>query len=384
MNGPRPWSTWLVLATIACGGAQTTQRQNASQATPIASASRTLAPDLAARVDRAEADALAAVQRDDNEAVADHRERARLWRVALEAEVARIGLEREREAADREIETIETARIADEQARDVIERRIKRELAAAIARDEANRVLTEAGGDEARRRGGDPARIESRRQASRALIDRSAAMLAAAVALGADGPSIAAARSAIEMASRKIDGSAASMAAASTAFARTQRALGHARGTRPGPDHHERASLLEALALQGWSAELLDEGVVVWLPDLIGAGRAALRPGETGLLASLGALLAGHPHGPIQLQALVTATVSKAAAGRRAQLIKVALGDTGSDRIEIVTGVSTGDQQTQTLARVVLPAYGCHALANDAAQCSPESTGDATGAPTSP
>jgi len=369
MTAHRWWVTSLSVAVIACGGAQSSHATLGTAMPAIDPAARALAPDLAARVDRAADDALAASQNNNDDAAADHRERARLWRVALDAEVARITLDREGTATLAEVEALETARIADQQARIAIEQQIKREQAAAVARAEANRVLVEAERDEAKRRGGDPARTDVRREASRAFVDRTAAILAAAVALGADEATVASARVALDAARRKLDGSSAGITAAQTAFALAQRALGHARRSRGAPDIQERASLLEALAAQGWSVDLLDDGVVIWLTELFSGTRPELRPGASTLLSSLAAILNGHPHGPIQLQVTTTATIGKRVAQGRAQRLKAALAGVESSRIEIVSSVSVGDQPSVT--RVILPAYGCSALANDAAQCSP-------------
>lgn len=367
MNCSHVTCALLSVAALACGGAQTNVGGTVRGEATVDDNSRVVAPDLAARVDRANADARDAAEHADEAAAADHRERARLWRVALGAEVERIALERDRLRALAELEAIETGRIANEQTRATIEFELKRERAREIARAEAVRVLTEAESDEARRRGGDPARVASRREASRALIDRSSAMLAAAIALGADGSTVESAQRAIQSANRRVDGTAAGVTAAHAAFALTQRALGQARSKRPSPDVHERASLLEALGAHGWSAELLDEGVVVSLTDLFAGNRNDLRPGARTLLADLAAILSGHPHGPIQVQVTAAAAVTKSSAQRRAQRLKAALVGVDSGRIEIVAGVDVSDQPS--LARVVLTAYGCNAIANDPAQC---------------
>lgn len=347
-------SLW-VIAAIGCGGAHAGVVATRPTRPTIAPETRALAPDLAARVDRAELDGQQAADGGDDQATADHRRRAQLWQVAAEAEAQRIVFEREREQVLREVEALETARVANESERSALEREIKREQAAAIARAEASRVLNEAEVDEARRRGGDPARVESRREASRALVDRSTAVLAAAAALGANESTVAAAQRALDQARRKVDGSAASMQLAQTAFAGAQRALGQARAQRPGPDALEHNALIEALRDGGWTAEPTDDGLVIWLVDYFSGNQKTLRPGAKTLVSTLGHLLAAHPHGPIQIQVAVTTTVSSALARERAQQLKTALDPAGADRLAVVTGARTNEAGSS--ARVVLPAY---------------------------
>ncbi len=352
--------TWIgACLAIGCGGASL-HPETATHEIAITTEERALAPDLASRVDQANQAAHDAAIAGDHEAQRDHAEAARLWHVALHAEAERTTAARAQQAVLREIEEIDAARLADDAARVAIEQTIRRQKAAAIARAEAARVLSEAEIDETRRRGGDPARMQSRREAARVLLDRSVAIVAAATALGADATLTDAATQAVDAARAKLDGSPTSMKTAQHAFALSQAALGRARAQRPGPSVEEHASLFEALAALGVTAEASDDGVVIWIADAFASGRAELKPAGKALLDSLGAVLTSHPHGPVQAHALASAAFPRATLRRRIQNLQTTLRLTLSDRVTTID--ASGGSDHDNMIRIVLPAYTCGAL----------------------
>jgi len=353
--------TWLLAMVFACGGVGARGGRSAvPEAAELDAETRILAPDLAARVDRARADARAA---DDDGARCDHEQRAELWEVAALSEAKRIRLAREREAILRDVEAIETQRAADEERRAEIARDVQREQAVRVARNEAARVFAEATEDEGRRRGGDAARTAVRREATQALLERASAIVAAAAALGAPESSVEAATRAIDGARRANDGSAASVVSAQRAWSLAQTSLGEARKRKGAPTVEERASLFEALANAGFVAEMLDEGVAIWLPSAFPPGRRDVSKGEAAVLSALGAVLTAHPHGPIQVQARVASVAQRAGAAKLLDRVTKALGGVDPARVVRDVLVASADQ-VGIEVRVILPAYGCAALSN--------------------
>lgn len=352
----------MLALVSACGGGGASGRHGATSAvSEIDAETRALVPDLAARVDRARGEARVA---DDDGARRDHEQRAQLWEIAVASEAQRIRLARQREAILREVEAIETQRAADEARRAEIARDVQREQAVKVARAEAARVFAEATEDETRRRGGDTARMVVRREATQALLERAFAIVAAAAALGAPEVSVDAATRALDGARRANDGSAASVVSAQRAWSLAHASLGEARKRQGAPTVEERASLFEALANAGLVAEVLDEGVVIWLPSAFPPGRRDVSKGEGALLRALGAVLTAHPHGPIQVQGRVASAAQRAGAAKLLDRVTKALDGVDLARVARDVLVASADS-VGIEVRVVLPAYGCRALTHD-------------------
>jgi hypothetical protein len=173
-----------------------------------------------------------------------------------------------------------------------------------------------------------------------------------------------AATRAIDGARRANDGSAASVASAQRAWSLAHASLGEARKRQGAPTAEERASLFEALAHVGFVAEVLDEGVVIWLPSAFPPGRRDVSKGEAVLLHALGAVLAAHPHGPIQLQARVASVAQRVGAAKLLDRVTKALDGVDSARVVRDVLVASADS-VGIEVRIILPAYGCRALTHE-------------------
>lgn len=329
---------WLALTLAACGpgapraSAPLRARLAASESAPA----RERAPDLVARVEAALDEADAAERAGDPAAAADHATRARLFLEAALAEAARLEDETERANVEAQIATLLAQARRDEEAREAIDRRLARDAAASAAREEALAALALAESDEAR-----PARrrrlsleeAADLRRAAAALRARARLTAAAAVALGADEATLTAANEALAASEAATGDPTQAVSHADRAHREALRALGVARTAAEGPGPDGAATLAEAARAEGFEVVALSEGTGVEVAGLFAGASPAPSRGASARLARLAALVAAHPHGPIQVQAQVTQQghAADALAARRAEAVRRALVEAGAD-----------------------------------------------------
>ena len=320
----------FVLASFACGcggaGSRFTHDLRTQLTADANSSARERAPDLVALAEGALDDADASASAGDEAAAADHVTRARLLLEAALAEAARIGDEEERRAI--ETTTAEMLALArrDEAAREAISAELTRLASIRTAREEAQRALTEAESDEARpgRRG----RVSMQdtpdlRRATAALRARAELLSAAARALGADDAALAPMQDALRASERERADPLAALAAVDRAHREALRALGRARATAEGPGPDGVTALAEAATAEGFEALALPEGLAVEAHGLFSGNAVAVSHAARGRVERLAALIAAHPHGPVQVEVQVPQLGARGEqlAGQRAEAL---------------------------------------------------------------
>jgi len=291
------WRALRVLACVcACAGCASASESGAASpavaraaakpADPLARA-HTLAPDYVARV-------YAARRAAADEPTAFGRQQAgksvQLLELAALAEAERIKLTRQLTSYERRIERAELERAALERQSLELARERMRQLAAAQERSEAEWAFSLL-----QRVAGQALSSVERDRAWVFLVRRSAALLAVARRLGADGGSLEAAE--LQLTAARAAKLPERIARARGALLRAGEALGSARARASEPSVAERADLVQRLAERGFVLRASEpEAIALDLPPASG-GLRGLR--ERFLL--LAELLPAFPHGPIVL-----------------------------------------------------------------------------------
>jgi hypothetical protein len=288
-----------------------------------ADAARTarLAPDLAARAQRARA---AAKQAATPEAQKDHTRRAQLLQLAALAEADRVAIEREIARLEERMALAVTAHAVAQRAQLTAASEHERQRAAAQERAEADRVFDALARPATLRGGaaGNGARDEAR------LWRRAQARFAAALALDAQ------AAESVDRATQLAPPSGAlakqasrSVGSAKQALALAERALGAARKASSPPGLAQARDLVQRAAELGFSAELLVDGVAIHAAHVFVPGRAAVQPEMQRRLQLLRELLPAYPHGSIRIACVAASSSSaelglaRARAARTAELL---------------------------------------------------------------
>lgn len=320
-----------VLLSACGGGAAVTTDLRDRLGSPESQAARERAPDLIAQVEQALEEADEAQRANDPAAAADHVTRARLLLDAAVTESARIADEEERRRIEARVATVLGRARRDEEARAEIGRELNRLASIRTAREETLRALERAVPDERRRR----VRVSldqaaDLRRAAAALRARARLTMAAAQALGAPedalGPTHAA-LSASEEARDPMD----ALEAADRASHEALRALGAVRRRLDAPGPDGASALAEAARAEGFEPIAVPEGLAVEVEGLF-SGNGLARDARS-KVERLAALIAAHPHGPVQVQAQGPAAGRRGeqAAERRAEALRRALVSAGAD-----------------------------------------------------
>lgn len=338
----------LAFALASCGAGSTPPAQTL---TPLFEGSRVddaraAAPDLMAQADAAREAAATAEQRGQRDQAAELATEARLWLAAALAVTDRLAFEREREADVLEADLVRQRAAALQVERAAVVERETAARTAALATLTAESAFEHAAGYEARRlRRDDPETRALYRETSRALLERSAALIAASRALGA--PPAAAAALDVRLAElRRAPRPELVVTEADVLLSDAMGLLGRARATLP-VNPAESAALLEAASERGLTATRAERGVELRGAPLERATPAALR--------QVAALLNAHPHGGVQI--LVVGSVAQRSAGRRrAASLRTGLlaGGVPAERVSVVE--VTADVEAPGVA-LLLPAY---------------------------
>ncbi len=353
---------FAVVVSTACGpGApRASAPLRAQLASAEAAAARERAPDLVARVEAALDDADAAERAGDALAAADHATRARLFLEAALAEATRLEDEGERSNLEAQIATLLARAHRDEDAREAMGREQAREAAASAAREEALAALALAESDEARPLRRERLSLEQAadvRRAAAALRARARLAMAAARALGADDASMAATDAAITESEGATGDPLAALSHAERAHRESLRALGARRAAAEGPGPDGPAVLAEAARAEGFEVVSLPEGLAVEVEGLFTGSSPAPARNAASRLARLAALVAAHPHGPVQVQAQVAqeGRAADARAERRAEAVRRALVEGGIDEARLTAQpIPTALRGDEPVARVRL------------------------------
>jgi hypothetical protein len=281
----------------ACAAPSAEQATTVPQATAQSGRVATLAPDLAARAERARR---AAAEQSTPDARRDALRRAGLLEEAAAAEADRVELEREFEQVEQRMAEAEAQRAAAQRARLQAER--ERVLAESAERERADaeqvfRALQEPEASSKPRSPADSERIAS------FLTRRAQTRLAAAIALGGLGPERSAAETQLAAA---LAAGAAARAKARIALARAallaaERALGAARAQSAQTNALQTRDLLARARERGFSAESSTRGVLIHLATPFSAGHAEPRSDLRARLQLLSELLSAFPAGPIRI-----------------------------------------------------------------------------------
>ncbi len=186
---------------------------------------RELAPDLYLLADRARDQARASRQRGELRAALDQDARAELLEEAARVEAARIELEREGARAEQRAERALTRAARHRRETLPVEQETRLLVAARQAREEAKRVLGQAAEQRRppRRQPGPTTRSPD--EAREFLLGRARLLLAAAVAMGAQGGPVREAERAIQQAVKAKAKPSASLRRAREALRAAERAL---------------------------------------------------------------------------------------------------------------------------------------------------------------
>lgn len=341
-------SVLLSSPCLACGGGSAPPNQTL---VPLFEGARiddarTHAAELMAQADAARDAALLAEQAGESEQAAELATEARLWLAAALASADQRSFEQERAAdlAASAVAAQQTVALVNERER-VVESEAQAQTGA-LAADAARQAFEHAAGYEARRlRRDDPETRALYRETSLVLQQRSAALLAAARALGA--PADAAGSLDARLAElRRAPRAELVVEQADALLADALALLGQARAGHPVTPG-ERGALLEAARERGLTAVEGERGMELRGPHLDRAQAAGLR--------QVAGLLAAHPHGGVQI--LVIGPVARrSAGGRRATALHAGLLRAGvpAERLSIVEVVA--DVEAPGLA-LSLPAY---------------------------
>ena len=321
--------------------------------TPRVSAAREAAPEFMARAEAARGRAQAAEAQGDQDAAADHATEARIWLSAALARMDRVTFEAQRdEHLEAEGVASAHARTLDQEREGVVERQAQLRVAE-LARQEATRAFTHAEGYEPRRLRRDE--TENRalyRETTRVLLQRSAALIAAARALGAgtaNADALTADADALETRLRALRTERRPetvVTEADTLLGDALALLGQARAGAEVSDQ-ERATLAAAAEERGLRAVRSERGFELH-------GGALTRPSVAGL-RQLAALVNAHPHGGVQI--LVVGPRSARAQGlRKAAAIRAGLlaNDVSEERVQVTE--LRADVESPAVV-LLLPAY---------------------------
>jgi hypothetical protein len=282
---------------FACAAPTAPPATAAPKTTPLAGRVATLAPDLAARAERAQR---SVAEQTTPEGRRDALRRAGLLEEAAAAEADRVELEREFAQVEQRMAAAEAQRAAALRARLQAERERALVENAERERAEAEQVFAALQQPEPAskpRSPADPERIAS------FLTRRAETRLAAAVALGGLGPERSAAET--QLAAAQAAGSAgrakARVALARAALLAAERALGAARLQSAQTNAPQTRDLLARVRERGFSAESSTRGVLIHLATPFSAGHAEPRSDLRGRLQLLSELLTAFPAGPIRI-----------------------------------------------------------------------------------
>ena len=317
----------IVLLVAGCAGAPPSAVETTAERfrAPEAETARERAPDIWAQADRARQEAEEAQRSGDSRAAADHATRARLLLAAAIAEADRLEVEERRLEMEEQARALEEQTSRDVTARLELQAEMGRRASARVAAQQAAMAFQRAAEDEGRRyRATNDERARLHREAADILLRRATLVLSAAEAMGATPARAAQVTDVIEEA-EQTDEPALRMQRAHDAVRGAFVALGEARASREGPAPDEIAALREAASQAGFTVEQDDRGVVV-RADGIFAGRAARpSPAARRRLAQLAAIVAAHPHGPVQVHSFVPGAALRRQADARAATVATEL-----------------------------------------------------------
>lgn len=338
----------LALNVSGCGAGSAPPAQTL---TPLFEGSRVdearaAAPHLMAQADAAREAASSAERAGQRDEAAELATEARLWLAAALAVTDEQAFERERAADVAATDVARQRAVALQLEREAVVEEEASMRVAALASASAQRAFEHAAGYEARRtRRDDPETRALYRETSRALLERSAALVAAARALGAP-PDAASALEARLSELRRAPRPELVVTEADVLLSDAMALLGRARAALP-VSASEVAALLEAARERGLGPTRGERGIEL-------RGAPLERPTAAGL-RQVAALLNAHPQGGVQI--LVVGPVAQRSAGRRrAATLRAGLlaGGVPAERLSVVE--VTVDVETPGLG-LLLPAY---------------------------
>lgn len=338
----------LAMALVGCGGSSPPPTQTLTplfEGTRVDTA-RAAAPGLMAQADAAREAAAAAEHAGQSERASELATEARLWLGAALAVTDQLAFEREREADLVATDEAQLRTVALLRERESVVERDASAQTAALARASASAAFEHAATYEARRlRRDDPDTRALYRETSRALLERSAALIAASRALGAPVDAAAALEARLTVL-RRAPRPELVVTEADVLLSDAMGLLGRARAALP-PNPAERDALVEAASERGLSATRSERGM-----ELRGAPLTRATPTAQRQIA---ALLNAHPQGGEQI--LVVGSVAQRSGGRRlAASLRTALlaGGVPAERLSVVEILA--DVETPGIA-LALPAY---------------------------
>ncbi|MCB9659810.1 MAG: hypothetical protein H6726_19330 [Sandaracinaceae bacterium] len=307
---------------------------------------RQAAPELMAQAEAARDEAARSEREGQTEDAGELATEARLWLAAALAEADAQALDRERASDTEAAERAAGATLQLEREREAVVSADADAQAAQLASATAQRAFEHAAGYEARRlRRDDPDTRALYRETSLALQQRTAALLAAARAMGA--PTADVDRLEQQLATLRTAPRAELVVAEADALLSDASALLGAARRGHGADPNETAALIEAAGERGLQATRSERGLQLH-------GRLVDRP-ERAALQQLAALLAAHPRGVVQI--LVLGPRARTAALRRkASALQAGLARAGVPA-ERVTVVEVSADMEEPGLRLALPAY---------------------------
>lgn len=349
----------LLLGAAACSGAIPTPVDTTAERfdTAEAEAARERAPDMFAAAERARVEAIRARRRGDLRAARDHATRARLLLAAAVSEADRLALEERRLELEERARQLEEQAARDVRARLALQAEMGRRVAARVAARQAALAFEQAAEEEARRyRAQADERARMYREAADILLHRAELLSSAARALGADATRISQVTDLIEETQREND-PARRLQRAQDAVGGALVALGEARASRDGPTADEAAALRETATQMGFEVEQRDRGLTVRVEDVFGGRGSRPLPARRARLEQLAALLAAHPHGPVQVHAFGAGRAARRLADARASALAESLARHGVTRDRLLPEGIVDDDGSRD-AEVVFVAYG--------------------------
>lgn len=353
----------LLLGACGAGGPAASRDVRDQLESDESAVARARAPDLIARAEAAADAADRAERGGDLVAASDRATQARLLLAAAWAEAARVEDDEARREIEEELAGVLARARRDERTREALSRNLARLASARAAREEAERALEQAEQDEAR--GGRRARVSLQeasdlRRAAAALRARARTSLAAAASLGAPERAMAPAHELLRRSEQMQRDPLAALRAADRAHHESLRALGEARAHAEGPGPDGLLVLTEAAQAEGFDALALPEGTAVEADGVFSGSSPHV--GSMAKVRRLAALVAAHPHGPVQLQVLVRqgGRAGEQLSERRARALRTALIAAGAPEtrlsIQPVDAALASDEPTDRV-RLVFVAY---------------------------
>lgn len=283
---------------------------------PATKRARHYAPDIVIRAEHAWQDAQATHDADRSEESSEHLNRALLLLEAGIIEAQRIALEEQTESIRKQTMEAQQSLERDMQARRAVEQDTARMLAAAKARSEASRAFALAETTE-------KASLEASAEAVRVMQRRAELALAAATALGANGPHIESAQASLQTVSHQ-----PSLQHAEQALRASELALADARQKQPSVSLEEVHALIEAAQTAGFEVQTSNIGVTLILRGMFDGASAKPSLRAKRLISRIASLAAAYPKGNLLLQSMDSSHAAQA----RLNQLHAALIASGIDR----------------------------------------------------